>query len=1029
MELVAFILLGLAVLIVILPFAAISKASEAVRHADELAERVRSLESQLNALRKQRSTEETAPEPAPSIFPETEPPPAAEPSTIEQLRTVREESHSQAPVPPTPPDPKPAETIEIKPPALYTQAAQPASESEPIAATPKTESPFAKIQWEQFMGVRLFAWLGGFALFLAAAFFVKYSFDHGLIPPSMRVAIGFVAGIGLLIGGIRMSQKEYKITADTLCATGVVILYSVTFACRSVYHFAFFQPLPTFVVMAVVTTIAFLLSVRLNAMVVAILGMLGGFLTPILVSSGEDNPFGLFTYIALLDVGLIAVAFAARWNWLSLGGAACTVLMQIAWVAAHFTTAKTNTAIVVFLGFCGLFFSSHLWLQRRDRSNVWMNAAALTLPASTFIFAGYLIAGASTSPTPLKLFTLLLGADLAVVGLAICQTRLRVFNQIGGGIVFLLLAIWTVVHVESPLLFWALGGYFGFAVMHTAIPIILHRIKPNEPVSPWAHAFPVITLVITLIPILRLDLSTPVLWMFVSLVSLLAIGLAIIAASIGALLIIIVATAILAFIWVLHLPTDLAILPGALFVLAGYAAVFSAAGIFAGRMILDRQQKLSLDGDRQILPPDWLPSNVQIHVPAFAAIPPFMLLILLAAKLPVENPSALFATALGLSALLLGLTRLLRMDWLPAVGLGCTFLLECTWHGQRFQPEVAGTALTWYVLFYAAYLVFPFVLLRTKADFIVTWSTAALAGVVQFYLVHRLVAEAWPNEFMGVIPAMFMLPTFGGLADLLKQIPAGHPRRNSILAWFGGVGLLFVTLIIPIQFDRQWLTIGWALEGAALLWLFHRIPHPGLRYVGVGLLSIAFVRLALNEAVLGYSPLSEMPILNWYLYAYSCVIAALFIGARLLKEPDTKVFEKDARPLLITLGTILAFLLLNIEIADFFSEPGQRRLTFEFSGNFARDMTYTIGWALFAFVLLLIGILRDKRAARWAGIGLLSVTLLKLFFHDLATLNQLYRVGALVGVAIIAIVVSFLYQKFLNAQTERSDHVSRSEQT
>ncbi|HSH15271.1 MAG TPA: DUF2339 domain-containing protein, partial [Verrucomicrobiae bacterium] len=101
------------------------------------------------------------------------------------------------------------------------------------------------------------------------------------------------------------------------------------------------------------------------------------------------------------------------------------------------------------------------------------------------------------------------------------------------------------------------------------------------------------------------------------------------------------------------------------------------------------------------------------------------------------------------------------------------------------------------------------------------------------------------------------------------------------------------------------------------------------------------------------------------------------------------------------------------EIADYFTAPGEASLVFSFRGNFARDMTYTIGWALFAFGLLVIGILRRVRPARWAGIGLLGATLLKLFFHDLATLNQLYRVGALVGVAVVAIVASFLYQKFL----------------
>ena len=106
----------------------------------------------------------------------------------------------------------------------------------------------------------------------------------------------------------------------------------------------------------------------------------------------------------------------------------------------------------------------------------------------------------------------------------------------------------------------------------------------------------------------------------------------------------------------------------------------------------------------------------------------------------------------------------------------------------------------------------------------------------------------------------------------MRQVPADAPGRNSLLAWFGGATLFFVTLVFPIQFDRQWITVGWALEGMALLWLFHRIPHQGLRLTGFGLLTVAFVRLALNPAVLTYHARGDLPILNWYLYAYGVVI-------------------------------------------------------------------------------------------------------------------------------------------------------------
>jgi len=117
---------------------------------------------------------------------------------------------------------------------------------------------------------------------------------------------------------------------------------------------------------------------------------------------------------------------------------------------------------------------------------------------------------------------------------------------------------------------------------------------------------------------------------------------------------------------------------------------------------------------------------------------------------------------------------------------------------------------------------------------------------------------------------------------------------------------------------------------------------------------------------------------------------------------------------------VLAFLLLNIEIADYFSPTGST-LTFKFSGNFARDMTYSIAWALFALVLLVIGILRKIPAARYSAIGLLSVTLLKLFFHDLARLGQLYRIGAFIGVAVIAMLASFAYQRFFSAALKEKE--------
>jgi uncharacterized membrane protein len=238
---------------------------------------------------------------------------------------------------------------------------------------------------------------------------------------------------------------------------------------------------------------------------------------------------------------------------------------------------------------------------------------------------------------------------------------------------------------------------------------------------------------------------------------------------------------------------------------------------------------------------------------------------------------------------------------------------------------------------------------------------------------------------------------------------------------FGGVALLFITLVFPIQFSRQWISIGWALEGAALLWLFHRVPHRGLPIAGVALLIAAFARLSpLNQAIYSYHAHSSMPILNWYLYTYGVAVACLLVGAHLTAPPHNRVLGLNVPPVLNALGIVLLFLLLNIEIADFFSPPESYSLTFDFSGNLARDMTYTIAWALYAFGLLVLGIWKKSAGARYTALGLLVVASLKLFIHDLANLAQLYRIGALFAVAIITILASFVYQRFLPANEKKN---------
>jgi hypothetical protein len=651
--------------------------------------------------------------------------------------------------------------------------------------------------------------------------------------------------------------------------------------------------------------------------------------------------------------------------------------------------------------------------------NKWLCGSTLGLVAVALAFTAWFLGFTPLAQRPWLMFSFVFLVDLVAAALVPLDEKMSPAQSVSGFAVFGLLALWTSKSLSNELLNAALAFYFIFAVVHSAWPALLQR-RRGVATRHWVnHVFPILALALVLVPVFKLAEVSFIVWPFILLVDLLAIGLAVLTVTLlpvlAALLLTLAATGALIF----KIPSDLTGLPVPFFLLGAFVVFFVAASIW----LVKRFKPDALKTGIKFSDPLAAPGDLAAILPACSIVLPFLLLIMATLRLPLINPSPVFGLALLLVVLLLGVTKLYSLDWMPAVGLACVTSLECAWHFNRFDPtnpnQPLKLVLAWYLVFFAAFALFPFVFLKQFSRKVVPWAAAAMAGPPQFFLIHRFVSAVYPNQMMGLLPAAFALP---GLLSLvvLRNIPAEGKSRLTQLAWFGGVALFFVTLIFPIQFDRQWITIGWALEGAALLWLFHRVPHPGLRLTGVGLLAAAFVRLAFNPAVLEYHPRATTPIFNWYLYAYGIVTICLFAGTKLLAPPRNLVLKSNVPPMLAGLGTVLAFLLLNIEIADYFSQPGST-LTFQFSGNFGRDMTYSIAWALFALVLLVYGILKTIPAARYAAMGLLCVTLLKLFFHDLARLGQLYRIGAFIGVAVIAMLASFAYQKFFAAGNKQKE--------
>jgi uncharacterized membrane protein len=326
-------------------------------------------------------TEEKAPQPtqpAPVVPPAPETPAHAW-STAETPKSP--DTHSWMNQPAAPP---PAASREASAPfSLHVPADTPVVVTVATATAEVVREPKRR-DLESAIGGKWFNWIGIIAVIIGVAFFLKFAFDKQWIGPGPRVILSAIAGVSLLYVGDRLRKRGLTAYAYVLSGGGILILYLADFAAYNFYNLIG-QPL-AFGLMAIVTTIAVLLAVRWNALAVAILGLIGGFSTPLLLSTGVDNEIGLFTYIALLDAGVLAVAYFKRWRSLDFLSFAGTVAITLGWAFKFFAPQKVWTTLV----FLSIFFLLYALLALfhnvlPGRQSRWFDVA-LAIANATFYF-------------------------------------------------------------------------------------------------------------------------------------------------------------------------------------------------------------------------------------------------------------------------------------------------------------------------------------------------------------------------------------------------------------------------------------------------------------------------------------------------------------------------------------------------------------------------------------------------------------------------------------------------------------------
>lgn len=202
-----------------------------------------------------------------------------------------------------------------------------------------------------FTGGNLFVRIGIIILFFGVSFLLKYVSDRGIFPIEYRLIAVVVGAIFLLVTGWRLRHKN-STYGLLLQGAGVGILYLDIFAAYSMYHLI--PSLPAFALLFVVSMFSAALAVLQDSKSLAILGFSGGFVAPILASSGSNNHVGLFSYYVILNIAIVAIAWFKAWRPLNLLGFAFTFIIGSLWGVFSYADHKfatTEPFIIIFFVF------------------------------------------------------------------------------------------------------------------------------------------------------------------------------------------------------------------------------------------------------------------------------------------------------------------------------------------------------------------------------------------------------------------------------------------------------------------------------------------------------------------------------------------------------------------------------------------------------------------------------------------------------------------------------------------------------
>ena len=345
----------------------------------------------------------------------------------------------------------------------------PLTKPEPFlqSAPPVKKPPEVKSDIEKFIGENLINKIGIAITIIGVAIGTKYSIENNLISPLTRIFLGYLFGLGLLVFGIKL-KSEYENFSAVLVSGAMTILYFVSYLAYDLYNF-----IPLFVAFALMVTFTvFTVTAALNynRQIIAHIGLVGAYAVPFLLSGGSEKVAVLFSYITILNIGVVALAFNKYWKQLYYNSFGVTWLIFLSWyVSKYHTNEPFGIALAFLFIFFAMFYLTFLAYKLIQKEKFAIDDVILLI-INSFVFYGIgysIFSNHKTAEQFLGLFTLCNAILHFIVSVIIYRLKLadkNLFYFISGLVlIFITITIpiqldgsWvTLLWIgEAALLFW-----------------------------------------------------------------------------------------------------------------------------------------------------------------------------------------------------------------------------------------------------------------------------------------------------------------------------------------------------------------------------------------------------------------------------------------------------------------------------------------------------------------------------------------------------------------------------------------------